>query len=182
MRKCVNRELLNSQPFRNCWTLSLHETFEKGFKFHKRWKYWSLKETETSHKHETFHEDNPGQNICNRVKKWSKIRQEQKTFLTTSAQLFAAISKMLFLERRLALGSISTQFLNFSITPYFCNALSLKSLGKLWNRQLVCNDFYTRCKSKLYLRWSEIFLKCCKIPEYYVHDSRLLYYRNPNST
>ena len=44
---------------------------------------------------------NLGQNNWNKVKKASKIRQEQKTLLTVPALFLTAITKVLFLEGRL---------------------------------------------------------------------------------
>ena len=42
-----------------------------------------------------------GQNICSNVKKSSKIRQEEKTLISTFTQFLTAITKVLFLGRRL---------------------------------------------------------------------------------
>ena len=55
-----------------------------------------------------FTTDNHGQNIWNKVKKSSKINEEQKTLITASVQFLIAITKVLFPEGRV--GSISTQF------------------------------------------------------------------------
>ena len=68
-----------------------------------------------------FNDDiyNVGQNILNKVKKSSKIGQEQKTLIAVLAKFLATIIKVFFLEGRLGTKLSPPNFKTFLISPYF---------------------------------------------------------------
>ena len=61
---------------------------------------------------------NPVQNIWKKVKKSSKIGQEQKSLITASAQFLIAINKIFFLEERIGTRLFPP---NFNIFLIFLN-------------------------------------------------------------
>ena len=56
-----------------------------------------------------------GQNIWTKVKKSSKIGQEQKTLITTSVGFLTAITKLLFLEK-----GLDTRLCLHPVLTFFC--------------------------------------------------------------
>ena len=64
-------------------------------------KIWSMKETGLSYGQKFVCSDNPGKNIWNKIKKFSKIGQDKKSLLSSFAGFLNAISKVYFLEGRL---------------------------------------------------------------------------------
>ena len=98
---------------------------------------------------------NLGQNIWNRIKKFSKIGRKQKTLITASAQLYYKR----FISGRKTAGSISNQLLRFRSVKSFNNTLD--------NAVLF---FYVRYQVPLYFWWMKTVLKCCKLQKYYVQD------------
>ena len=72
-------------------------------------------------------------NIWNKVKKSSKIMQEQKTLITVSVRFWLPLQKFYLWKEDWALGSVFNQFWSFRNISKFPKILSIKSFSNSWD-------------------------------------------------
>ena len=129
MQNNTYRELLNFKLFRNWFHLYFHKKLDKDFEDIKNVKYWGLKETGTSYEQRFDLRDNQWQNLLPKVRKSSKIGQDQKVLIFVFAYVLTTFTKTYFLKWKVGVSNL--------LWDFFFNFLISYNLKSYVVRQLV---------------------------------------------
>ena len=111
--------------------------------------------------------DNPGQNIWNKVKKFSKLGRVRKLWYLFLCTFWLLLQNFNFWNEDWALDHVSTQTWKFSNNSEGPKIVSLSSLATREARHLLFQVCYTRYQGLFHLWRTGPALKHCKVPKYY---------------